>query len=90
MNDTICRNINALEPDKVSTIINKKIYYNANIGYTIMNYTKDFICFDDYETAKYRSVIFSNPQNKLLCFSPPKSIKYDIFMEDYPFIDKNI
>jgi hypothetical protein len=90
MNDTICRNINELYPDKVSTIINKKIYYNANMGYTIMNYTKGFICFDDYETATYRSVIFSNPQNKLLCFSPPKSIKYDIFMEDCPIIDKNI
>lgn len=90
MNDTICRNINELESDKVSPIINKKIYYNANMGYTIMNYTKDFICFDDYETSKYRSVIFSNPQNKLLCFSPPKSIKYDIFLEDYPIIDKNI
>jgi hypothetical protein len=55
-----------------------------------MNYTKDFLCFDDYETSKYRSVILSNPENKLLCFSPPKSIKYDIFMEKYPDIDENI
>jgi hypothetical protein len=90
MNETISRNVNALEPNKDSQLINKKIYNSANMGYTIMNYTKDFLCFDDYETSKYRSVIFSNPQNKLLCYSPPKSIKYDIFMEDYPTIDNNI
>ena len=90
MNETICRNINTIEHNKESILINKKIYQHANIKYTIMNYTKDFLCFDDYETSKYRSVIFSNPENKLLCFSPPKSIKYDIFMEKYPEIDENI
>lgn len=90
MNETICRNINTIEPNKESLLINKKTYQNANMKYTIMNYTKDFLCFDDYETSKYRSVIFSNPENKLLCFSPPKSIKYDIFMEKYPDIDENI
>ena len=90
MNETICRNVNALEHNKDSTLITKKIYQNANMLYTIMNYTKDFLCFDDYETSKYRSVIFSNPQNKLLCFSPPKSIKYDKFMEEYDTIDNNI
>jgi hypothetical protein len=90
MNETICRNINTIEPNKESILIKKKIYQNANMKYTIMNYTKDFLCFDDYETSKYRSVIFSNPENKLLCFSPPKSIKYDIFMEKYPEIDENI
>jgi hypothetical protein len=90
MNETICRNINTIEANKESILINKKTYQRANIKYTIMNYTKDFLCFDDYETSKYRSVIFSNPENKLLCFSPPKSIKYDIFMEKYPDIDETI
>lgn len=90
MNEIICRNINTIEPNKESILINKKIYQNANIKYTIMNYTKDFLCFDDYETSKYRSVILSNPENKLLSFSPPKSIKYDIFIESYPDIDENI
>ena len=90
MNEIICRNINTIEPNKESLLVNKKIYQNANMKYTIMNYTKDFLCFDDYETSKYRSVILSNPENKLLCFSPPKSIKYDIFMEKYPDIDENI
>ena len=90
MNETIYRSINTIEPNKESILINKKIYQRANMKYTIMNYTKEFLCFDDYETSKYRSVIFSNPENKLLCFSPPKSIKYDIFMEKYPIIDDNI
>ena len=90
MNETIYRNINTIEPNKESILINKKTYQNSNIKYTIMNYTKDFLCFDDYETSKYRSVIFSNPENKLLSFSPPKSIKYDTFMENYPDIDENI
>jgi hypothetical protein len=90
MNETIYKNINTTEPNKESLLINKKTYQNANMKYTIMNYTKDFLCFDDYETSKYRSVIFSNPENKLLCFSPPKSIKYDIFMEKCPDIDENI
>jgi hypothetical protein len=88
--ETVSRNVNILQPNKISPLINRKNYYNANMGYTIMNYTKEFVCFDDYETTKYRSVIFSNPQNKLLCFSPPKSIKYDVFMEKYPLIDDNI
>jgi len=90
MNEPICRNINTIEPNKESLLVNKKIYQNANMKYTIMNYTKDFLCFDDYETSKYRSVVFSNPENKLLCFSPPKSVKYDIFMEKNPDIDENI
>jgi hypothetical protein len=90
MNESICRNMNTIEPNKESLLINKKIYQNANMKYTIMNYTKEFLCFDDYETSKYRSVIFSNPENKLLCFSPPKSIKYDVFMEKYAEIDENI
>jgi hypothetical protein len=90
MNETMCRNINTIEQNKESILINKKIYQNANMKYTIMNYTKDFLCFDDYETSKYRSVVFSNPENKLLCFSPPKSIKYDIFMKKYPDIDETI
>ena len=90
MNEVFCRNINTIQPNKESLLINKKTYQNANMKYTIMNYTKDFLCFDDYETSKYRSVILSNPENKLLCFSPPKSIKYDIFMEKYPDIDENI
>ena len=72
MNETIYRSINTIEPNKESILINKKNYQHANMKYTIMNYTKEFLCFDDYETSKYRSVIFSNPDVENLSGEPNK------------------
>ena len=62
---------------------NKKIHYKfyatSNTHYSILNYDKDFICFDDSECRKYRSVICSYPEKQVLCFSPSKSIQCNSF-----------
>jgi hypothetical protein len=50
---------------------------NDNEGFTIFNYKK-FPHLNDL----FRSVIFK--KDKIVCFSPPKSIKYDSFKEQHP------
>lgn len=47
--------------------------------YRVFNYDNKYICNDDYKNGLYRSVIFSGLNNKLLCFTPPKSVEYDTF-----------
>lgn len=64
--------------------INKKSYTRNDNTYKILNYDKKIISSDDTETGKYRSIIVSYPDNKLLSISPSKSIPIDVFMERYP------
>ena len=68
--------------------INKK-YYTQNNGntYKILNYNKGLTSFDDNDNGKYRSIIISDPDNKLLSISPPKSIPIDVFMKKYPTLE---
>jgi hypothetical protein len=72
--------------DKIKT----KTYNKSNVAYTILNYDKDVICDDDFSNGYYRSLIISSPENKLLAFSPQKSMKPEAFVEKYPVVDKNI
>jgi hypothetical protein len=56
--------------------INKKICVRQQARqYFLLNYEKQYTTFDNYEAANYRSVVFSHPEKKLLCFSPPRSIE---------------
>ena len=71
--DHICEN--------PSSKINIKIYKHKNHNYEIWNYDNNYICFDEKpETLLCRSVIFSNPQNKLLAYSPGKTISKKNFL----------
>lgn len=72
--------INLREPFINNKIKIKSIYHN-NINYKIVNYDKDFLCDDNKELRKYRSLIISN--NKLVCFSSPKTLKYEEFIKLY-------
>jgi len=72
--------------DKIKT----KFYTKTNISYTILNYDKDVLCDDDVNNGYYRSLIVSSPQNKVLAFSPQKSLKPETFVEKYPTIDDTI
>lgn len=52
--------------------------------YKILNY--DLICDNDDGYGLYRSVVLSHPENKIVCFSPPKSVTLDHFKETCPDI----
>lgn len=58
--------------------------------YSILNYDKTLLCYDDIQHGIYRSVIFAFPENSVLGFSPPKSMVLCQFMQKYPIIDNNI
>lgn len=72
----------------IDTMSNRRIRHKlTNIDkylYFILNYDKSMICFNDTKTGIYRSVILSYPENKIVCFSPPKSIPLAMFMHKYP------
>lgn len=65
--------------------INAKKHRNHMNGriYVIVNYDKKYVCYNDENVRKYRSVIFSFPERKLLCFSPVKSMSDDVFLKKY-------
>lgn len=70
--------------------IKTKYYNKNNVQYKILNYDNELLCFDDYISSLYRSLIVSFPENKILSFSPQKSLEKDKFIEKYPKIDENI
>jgi len=68
-----------------------KKYEKDGAAYNIINYQKDGQKDGQSPyTGQYRSVIMSDPENKILCFSPPKSINYDEFKNKYPEINQRI
>ena len=67
-------------------IIKRKKYTRNDNTYTILNYNKGFKIIDE-EIKKYRSIIISGTDNKLMSISPPKSIPIDEFMNKYPTME---
>lgn len=64
-------------------VLQKTVYLNNKL-YSILNYDPTVLCYDNIEAATYRSVIFSAMTNTLLCFSPPKSLSNQVFINKYP------
>ncbi len=69
----------------VSSKINKKVYQTKSGGsYSISNYDKDYICFDESdEITQCRSVVYSHPEHFLLSYSPGSSITNSRFIEQF-------
>jgi hypothetical protein len=59
-------------------------------NYKILKYKKDLLAFDLVPTYGLLRSVIVNPQNKVVSFSPPKSIAADIFMNLYPKKEANI
>jgi hypothetical protein len=75
--------------EKLSGKIKKKIY-NTHYGtYLILNYDKQYICFDDKDSV-YRSVVISYPEKEILSFSLPQSIPCNHFFQSHPVITSDI
>ena len=71
--------------------IKHKFYSSVNrVLYLILNYDTLGLSYDDYHTTKYRSVVFSYPEKRLLCYSPPKSLPSNVFINMYPNISAPI
>jgi hypothetical protein len=71
----------------ITQILKQKIIVNQDSLYSIIKYDKTILCYDDSCNALYRSVVFSFPQKKLLCYSPPKSLTVPSFIQKYPSIE---
>lgn len=69
-------------------IIKKK--YKTSVCYEVWNYDKHYFCYDENrKTKNCRSVIFSDPQKKILSYSPGKTIFPSVFCKKYK-CDDNI
>jgi hypothetical protein len=79
-----------LDPNIISNKIIKKSIRGYYSDYFIFNYDKLGMCFNDEKTGMYRSVVFSNPDKRLLAFSPVMSISSAVFMNKYPVIDYDV
>jgi hypothetical protein len=70
--------------------IKNKTYSTSDARYQILNYDKDILCDDDEINSVYRSIVIDPSEKNILCFSPPKSIPMDSFIEKYPELNDKI
>ena len=76
--DAVC-NSNILKLTKTQCRTN-----NLELEYTIISYDKHYLCADLIPSYGLCRSIIINHSNKVVGFSPPKSIPTDIFMTNYP------
>lgn len=69
------------DPIKIEEIGN--IVSKIRGQYTILNYDEEYICNDDEERGKYRSVVLHTDSNKLVCIAPPMSLTIKCFETKY-------
>tara|TARA_B100001093_G_C26847699_1_gene1023681 strand:+ start:2750 stop:3976 length:1227 start_codon:yes stop_codon:yes gene_type:complete len=65
-----------------NSLLNKKKWIMNNKTYEIYKYNKNILTLDNvYSVGVFRSIVCYN--NRILSFSPPKSLNLDIFMTQY-------
>jgi hypothetical protein len=71
--------------------LNKVVCKTSNNQvYKVIRYDKPFLNFDLISTYGLCRSVIANSDNKVVSFSPPKSVKSDCFMEKYPEIEEDI
>ena len=67
--------------------VSRKFIYTENAGYFVLNnYSKSihkYFSQEDEDLSAYRSVVVSNPENKVISFAPPKSMMLPNFVRLY-------
>lgn len=81
--------VDPFEIDKLRNINIKKVISVANQEYFFFNYDSDYICDNDEETGRYRSVIF-NTYQELLSISPFKTLTLDFFKKNFDLAKEEI
>jgi len=80
---------NIFNDDFNSKHLSVKNISNKGNKYKLIKYDKDILS-RDYESSYglCRSII-SNEDNQIVCYSPPKSIDRNVFVNKYPVLDSN-
>jgi hypothetical protein len=80
---------NIFNDDFNSKHLSVKNISNKGKQYKLIKYNKD-ILLQDYESSYglCRSII-ANEDDKIVCYSPPKSINRNVFVNKYPELDSN-
>lgn len=59
-------------------------------SYSIITYNKKELNINNIPTYGLCRSVISNSNNKVVCYSPPKSIDYNVFIDKYPSINEDI
>jgi hypothetical protein len=51
----------------------------TNMKYKVVKYDEKYVCDNDEQLGQYRSVIFTEPEGKLVSYTLPKSITMELF-----------
>lgn len=61
-----------------------------NQTYKVVRYDKDILCLDIIPTYGLCRSVIVNKNNKVICFSPPKSYPTGAFMKNYPELNETL
>lgn len=70
--------------------LEKKMCIYDNQCYYSFQYDKNMLCYNDEETRLYRMVVYSYPEQKIICYFPPKALDYNHFKHYYKNITTNM
>ena len=88
--NTNIKHLYSITNKNIKVVIREKKYIKHNVNYSIYSYDSNFVCYNDYNSQLFRSVIFSYPENKIISFSLPKSLSYELFCNRYPVLNESI
>jgi hypothetical protein len=76
-----------LDTNITSEKIIKKAVNQSAASYSVIKYDDKYVCDNDENLGKYRSVVVAEPEGNILCYTPPKSITQELFAERNPDIN---
>ena len=80
---------NIFNDDFNSNLLSVKKISNKGSQYKLIKYNKDLLSSDFESSYGLCRSIIANEDNQIVCFSPPKSIDRNVFVNKYPEIDSN-